>query len=136
MIKKRGLPLTIFLASAALLGVRTSAQTLPDSLEYKIDKIVNLTKLTSPGAVIAIVRNDSVLFEKGYGLANAEYNIKNTPQSIYYICSLAKQFTAYSIILLADQNKLKLDDDITLYLPWAKNFGQPSESAPPRKPGA
>ncbi|MGH2565057.1 MAG: serine hydrolase domain-containing protein, partial [Ginsengibacter sp.] len=85
---------------------------------------MGLTKQASPGAVIAIVRNDSVLFEKGYGMANAEYNISNTPESIYYICSLAKQFTAYSIILLADQHKLKLDDDITLYLPWTKNFGE------------
>src|SRR5205814_1127204 len=51
-------------------------------------------------------------------MANLEYNIINTPQTIYHMASVSKQFTAYSIVLLAQQGKLNLDDDIHKYLSW------------------
>ncbi|HKG08002.1 MAG TPA: serine hydrolase domain-containing protein, partial [Pedobacter sp.] len=71
-----------------------------------------------PGCVIGIVRNDSLIYARGYGLANMEYNVPNTPETIYHMASVSKQFTAYSIVLLAKQGKLQLDDDIHKYLPW------------------
>jgi CubicO group peptidase (beta-lactamase class C family) len=62
--------------------------------------------------------NDQLVYSKGYGLANMEYNIANTPETIFHMASVSKQFTAYSIILLARQGKLQLDDDIHKYLSW------------------
>jgi len=64
------------------------------------------------------VRNDSLLFSKGYGMANLEYGIPITPQTIFHIASVSKQFTAYSILLLERQGKLSLEDDIHKYLNW------------------
>jgi CubicO group peptidase (beta-lactamase class C family) len=58
------------------------------------------------------------VFAKGYGLADLEYNIKNTDSTIFHMASISKQFTAFSIVLLARAGKLKLDDDIHKYLPW------------------
>lgn len=96
-----------------------SAQSIPDSLIRKINKLFRQWDNTnSPGCAVGIVRNDSLIFAKGYGMANLEYSIDNTPATIFHMASISKQFTAYSIILLASQGKLKLDDDIRMYLPW------------------
>ncbi|NRF39658.1 serine hydrolase [Pedobacter foliorum] len=95
------------------------AQALPDSITKKVDGLfAKWNTLSSPGCVIGIVRNDSLIYAKGYGLANIEYGVSNTPETIYHMASVSKQFTAYAIVLLAKQGKLKLDDDIHKYLPW------------------
>lgn len=92
---------------------------LPDSTTKKIDALFKKWDTpNSPGCVIGIVRNDSLIYAKGYGLANMEYGVANTPETIYHIASVSKQFTAYAIVLLARQGKLQLDDDIHKYLPW------------------
>ncbi|TCD01196.1 class A beta-lactamase-related serine hydrolase [Pedobacter psychroterrae] len=96
-----------------------SAQSLPDSVAKKVDNLfAKWDKPNSPGCVIGIVRNDSLIYAKGYGQANIEYNVPNSPETIYHMASVSKQFTAYAIVLLARQGKLQLDDDIHKYLPW------------------
>ena len=97
----------------------TSAQSLPDSTIKKIDSLFSKWNNNySPGCTVGIVRNDSLIFSKGYGMANLEYEIPNSPATIYHMASVSKQFTAYSIVLLARQGKLQLEDDIHKYLPW------------------
>ena len=96
-----------------------SAQSLPDSVINKIDSLFSKwNNSNSPGCTVGIVRNDSIIFSKGYGMANLEYEIPNSPATIFHMASVSKQFTAYSIVLLARQGKLQLDDDIHKYLPW------------------
>ncbi len=98
---------------------KSFAQTLPDSTIKKIDSLFQKWNNTfSPGCTIGIVMNDQLVFSKGYGMANLEYGIPNTPQTIYHMASVSKQFTAYSIVLLAKEGKLSLDDDIRKWLPW------------------
>jgi len=99
--------------------IKLSAQTLPDSITQKIDNLFkqwNTDK--SPGCAVGVVRNDSLIYAKGYGMANLEYGIAITPETIFHMASVSKQFTAFSILLLAKQGKLKLDDDIHTWLPW------------------
>jgi CubicO group peptidase (beta-lactamase class C family) len=99
--------------------LKVNAQTLPDTITKKIDGLfAKWNTPNTPGCVIGIVRNDSLIYAKGYGLANIEYGVPNTPETIYHMASVSKQFTAYAIVLLAGQGKLKLDDDIHKYLPW------------------
>jgi CubicO group peptidase (beta-lactamase class C family) len=118
---------TIFLSawlSFAIAG-NLSAQSLPDSTIKKIDALFSKwDNAQSPGCVVGIVRNDSLIFAKGYGMANLEYGIPNTPGTIFHMASVSKQFTAYSIVLLAEQGKLNLDDDIRKYLPWFPDLGK------------
>jgi len=98
---------------------KIAAQAISDSITQKIDNLFkqwNTEK--SPGCAIGIVRNDSLIYAKGYGMANMEYGIAITPETIFHMASVSKQFTAFSILLLAKQGKLKLDDDIHAYLPW------------------
>ncbi len=116
-IQKWGFFIMLFIAGPVIN--KSFAQTLPDSTIKKIDAIFKKwDNVSSPGCTIGIVMNDQLVYSKGYGLANLEYGIVNTPQTIFHMASVSKQFTAYSIILLAAQGKLSLDDDMHKYLPW------------------
>jgi CubicO group peptidase (beta-lactamase class C family) len=94
-------------------------QPIPDSTLKKLDQLfAKWNRPNTPGCAVGIIRNDSLIFSKGYGMANLEYDIPNTPATIYHMASVSKQFTAFSIVLLARQGRLNLDDDIRRYLPW------------------
>ena len=54
----------------------------------------------SPGAAVAVVRDGAIIYKKGYGMANLEYDIPNSSSTIFHIASVSKQFTAFSILLL------------------------------------
>jgi len=116
--------IALMIIASTFLGVHTGySQSLPDSMKIKVDSIFGRwDSAGQPGCVVGIVKDNALIYAKGYGLANVEDNIPNTPQSVYYICSLAKQFTGYAIVLLARQGKLKLEDDIRLYLPWLPDY--------------
>jgi CubicO group peptidase (beta-lactamase class C family) len=80
--------------------------------------------ITTPRDVSAgIVQGDKLVYAKGFGLANLENGLPNTPQSIFYMCSVSKQFTGYAISLLAGEGKINIDNDIHAYLPWMAGFG-------------
>jgi CubicO group peptidase (beta-lactamase class C family) len=93
--------------------------------EKQIDQLMSAYTLPgSPGASIAVAKEGRILFSKGYGSANPEYDIPNTPGTIFHVASISKQFTAFAIALLADEGKLSLDEDIRTYLPEMPDFGQ------------
>ncbi|MFC1544075.1 serine hydrolase domain-containing protein [Gemmatimonadota bacterium] len=71
----------------------------------------------SPGFALGIFKDGRIIYARGYGMANLEYNIPNTPQTVFRIGSLSKQFTAMCVALLAEQGKLSLDDDIRKFFP-------------------
>jgi CubicO group peptidase (beta-lactamase class C family) len=103
----------------SLFTFYTSAQVLPDSTITKIDKLFADWKANNgPGFTIGIVRNDSLIYSQGYGMANMEYSIPNSPETIYHMASVSKQFTAYCILLLEKQGRLNLHDDVRKYLSW------------------
>jgi CubicO group peptidase (beta-lactamase class C family) len=112
-----GCLLTFIVFGAALQGV--TAQTLPPKITDKIDSLFSQwDKTSSPGCAVGVVRNDSLIFSKGYGTANLEYGVPITPETIFHMASVSKQFTAYSILLLERQGKLSLEGDIHKYLNW------------------
>lgn len=114
LIKSAILLVTAFFTTATIC-----AQSIPDSVTKKIDSLfAKWNTANSPGCTIGIVRNDSLIYAKGYGQANLEYGIANTPETIFHMASISKQFTAWAILLLAKQGKLSLDDDIRKYLHW------------------
>jgi CubicO group peptidase (beta-lactamase class C family) len=78
----------------------------------------------TPGAAVAIVKDGVIIYKKGYGSANLEYDIPITPSTIFHIASVSKQFTVFSILLLEKQGKLSLDDDIRKYIPEVPDFGK------------
>lgn len=106
-----------------VIYVGCNRPALPDH-EKEIDYLVSaMIKADGPGCAIAVAKGGQILFSKGYGSANPEYNIPNTPTTIFHVASVSKQFTAFAIALLADQGKIALDDDIRKYLPELHDFG-------------
>lgn len=71
----------------------------------------------SPGLVIAVIKSGKIISKHAYGMANLEYHIRNTPDTIFNIGSVSKQFTAFAIYLLASEGKLSLDDNARKYIP-------------------
>jgi CubicO group peptidase (beta-lactamase class C family) len=92
--------------------------------EKQVDQLMSLlTMPDKPGATIVVAKGDQLLLNKGFGLANPEYNIPNGQKTIFHIASVSKQFTAFAIAMLADQGKLSVDDEVRKYIPELSDFG-------------
>src|ERR1700757_26684 len=68
---------------------------------------------------VLVARGGQVLFSKGYGSANLEWSVPNTPDTKFRLGSVTKQFTAASILLLEERGKLGVNDPVNKYLPDA-----------------
>ena len=79
----------------------------------------------SPGAAVVVVKDGTVVYQHGYGCADLEHRIPITPQTLFDVASVAKQFTGLSVAMLVQQRKLSLDDDIHKQLPDVPDFGKP-----------
>ncbi len=80
--------------------------------------------IDSPGASLGIIRDGKLIYARGYGQANLEYSIPNTPNSIFRIASTSKQFTAACIVLLSQQNKLSLDATLDTFFPKFPSYAK------------
>ncbi len=100
------------------------SQTLTDKSK-KIDEVLSLAhkyRLFNGTALVA--ENGKVIYKKGFGLANMEWGIPNTPDTRFRLGSITKQFTAMLILQLAEQGKVKLDGKLSEYLPdYRKDIG-------------
>ena len=83
------------------------------------------TGVEKPGCAVVIAKDGSVAYEKGYGMANLEHHIKITPQTVFDVASVAKQFTGLGVAMLIERGKLKTDEDIRSVLPRVPDFGRP-----------
>lgn len=91
--------------------------------EAAVDSLMAVYGADGPGGVVAVVRSGEVVFAKGYGLADVEHGVPNTPATPYHLASISKQFTAFAVALLADQGRLSLDDDVRDHVPEVPDFG-------------
>ena len=71
----------------------------------------------SAGCGVGVNRNGTMVFERGYGMANLEQKGADPPATIFDPASIAKPFTALSVMLLAEQGKLSLDDEVWKHVP-------------------
>ena len=78
-----------------------------------------------PGCALAVSRHDTVVLERGWGSANLEHTVSITPATIFEAGSVSKQFTAAAALILAQQGKLSLDDDVRKYLPELPVYNAP-----------
>ena len=94
------------------------------NLENKIDAVFKDIKKTDPGVSIALLKNNEIIVQRNYGLANLEYQIPVTNKTVFHAASVSKQFTAFAILLLEEEGKLSLDDDIRKHIPEMHNFNK------------
>jgi len=108
------------------LGTPARAQQAAgDPLPARVDRVfAQWDRPGSPGCAVGVSRDGRVLYTHGYGAANLEYDVPITAASIFESGSVAKQFTAAAIVLLAQDGKLSLDDDIRRYVPEVPDFGE------------
>ncbi len=111
--------LVCLLCVVLLQSPSIARQAYPHTKETdQVDSLfVTWDKKGSPGAAIGIVKDGRIIYARGYGMANLEYDIPNTPQTVFRIGSTSKHFTAMGIALLIEQGRISPDDDIRLYLP-------------------
>ncbi|RLD50384.1 MAG: hypothetical protein DRI97_17120 [Bacteroidetes bacterium] len=106
------------------LAIQANAQ-LSESQSQAIDSLfLEWNKPFRPGGAIGIMQDGKTVFSKAYGLASMEYLVPNTAGTIFNTASVSKQFTAMGIIVLHQQGKLSVDDDIRIYLPELPDFGE------------
>ena len=124
-------------AAQAILAQGQAVDALPDdrqsakehadatSLTARTDRLFAAwDKPGSPGGALAVVQDGKVVYRRGYGTANLEYGIPITPATIFEVASVSKQFTAFTVQLLAQEHRLSLDDDVRKYLPELHDFGK------------
>lgn len=113
---------SIGFALCAAIPTTLAAQQAGD-LGPKIDAIFARFDRNTPGCGVGLAKDGKPLFVKGYGAANLEYGTMNTDSTVFESGSVAKQFTSAAVVLLAQDGKLSLDDDIRKYLPEVPAFG-------------
>ncbi|WP_405606104.1 serine hydrolase [Polaribacter sp. Asnod1-A03] len=88
------------------------------SLESKIDNILESQFKSNETGVSALVAKDGkVVYRKAFGKANLELDVAMTPENVFQVGSITKQFTAVSILMLLEEGKLNLEDEITKFIP-------------------
>jgi len=86
-------------------------------LETWFESVIEYDRI--PGISLAIVHDQDLVYANGFGYIDDQREVKATPETIYGICSISKQFTAIAVMQLRDSGKLDLDDPVAKYLPWS-----------------
>lgn len=108
----------VLISLLSLAAVPALAESTQSDLASYADRLLAETyPAGEPGAAVLVAHQGKVVLRKGYGLANPELNVPIRPDMVFEIGSVAKQFTAAGILMLADRGLLSVEDDITKHLP-------------------
>ena len=123
-LPRQGWGVLFLYAALFLLAVQNAV--LAQDKPAKIEEALTLAhKYGQFNGSVLVAENGKVIYKKGFGLANMEWNIPNTPATKFRLGSITKQFTSMLILQLAEQGKLKLDGKISDYLPdYRQDIGQ------------
>jgi CubicO group peptidase (beta-lactamase class C family) len=93
-------------------------EPVPEEPAARVDQLMmEYTGDDVPGGSVMVMKDGEVIFQEEYGMANLTYDIPFQNNTLHNIGSTSKQFTAFAILLLAEQGKLSLDDDIRQHIP-------------------
>lgn len=106
-----------------LYGNLSAQKNSPASITKQADSLVALYAApTTPGVAVAVVQENRIVYSNQRGIANLEYDIPITDSTEFHVASVSKQFTAFLALMLEDEGKLSMDDDIRKYLPELKEL--------------
>lgn len=112
-------------AAALLLAlpIALQAQSVPAS---RVDSVfARWASTTSPGCAVGVARDGRPVLARAYGMANLEYDVANTSETVFEAGSVSKQVTAAAVILLAQRGALSLDDPVRRWVPELPDYGAP-----------
>jgi CubicO group peptidase (beta-lactamase class C family) len=117
----------VFAITLIRIATPASAQVAGEPLSgltAHVDKVFEKWNRTdSPGCAVSVMKDGRIVYKHGYGMADLDHNVAITTSTVFHAASMSKQFTAAAILLLAQQGKLSLDDDVRKYIPELPDFG-------------
>ena len=116
--------MTRVLVLAAFFAAALEAQPA-ESKQAQADRIFSAFNTHTPGCAVGVAYRGEVALKSGYGMADLERNAPITADTVFESGSVAKQFTATALLLLAQQGKISLDDPPRKYLPELPDYGTP-----------
>jgi CubicO group peptidase (beta-lactamase class C family) len=104
--------------AAALLLIFLVTATAQNGSTAQIDEFVKaeMQRQHLPGVSLAIVKDGTLVYAKGYGYSNVEHQVPVKPETIFQSGSVGKQFTATAVMMLVEEGKVSLDEKISKYL--------------------
>src|SRR5262249_38389145 len=105
---------------------QTASANGQNDITSRVDKLfTRWDRPDSPGCALGVIKDGKLIYKRGYGMANLEHDIPISPTTVFNVASASQQFTAMSVLLLAKQGKLLLDDDVRKYLPEMPAYQAP-----------
>jgi CubicO group peptidase (beta-lactamase class C family) len=118
------MPRLLLIALSLFLAGSLPAQLGP-AMRARIDSLFSPWNRTdSPGCALAVVHKGELIYKKGYGMADLEHGAPIDPQTVFYAGSVSKQFVAFCILLLEEEGKLNLEDDIRKHVQELPDYGR------------
>src|SRR5687768_7366350 len=117
------IPACCALIVAVLVAASATAQ--PGISEKTVDAVFSRWTTSTPGCAVGVAVGGKPVLMKAYGMADLEHDVPNTPDTIFESGSVAKQFTAMAILLLAEDGRLSLDDQVRKHIPELPDYGVP-----------
>jgi len=103
-------------------AIHAAAESMPTQVDQLFERY---DRADSPGCAVGVIRDGKLVHAKGYGMASIELGVSNSTKTVFEVGSLAKPFTAASVLIAAKQGHLSLDDDIRKFLPEIRDYGTP-----------
>lgn len=122
---------TIRIALACILAgfqlLQAASAALDDAdRRHQVDAVfAEYNQTHGPGMAVGVYQHGRPLYLQGYGMADLQNPTVIDPNTVFHVASMSKHFTAFAVLLLADEGKLDLDADIRRYLPGLPDFGKP-----------
>jgi CubicO group peptidase (beta-lactamase class C family) len=103
----------------ALIVFRLFGASLVTAQPDLVDEYIQaeMKKRYIPGLALVVIRDGEVVKMKGYGFANLEHDVPVTPDTVFELASITKQFTAAAVMVLVEEGKIRVADPIAYYLP-------------------
>jgi CubicO group peptidase (beta-lactamase class C family) len=110
-------------ALAATGGAQAADPTDPASRVARV--MAAYDRADSPGCTVGVIKDGAFVHLRGYGMANLEHGVPLGPDTVFDIGSTSKQFTAAAIVLLAQEGRLSLDDEVRKHVTELPDYGRP-----------
>lgn len=128
-IECRPMKIRLSLLLPVLAGVVVVAQVAEPpqavSREAAVDKVFAAWNSATPGCAVGVAERGTSVLQRAYGMAELEHSVANRPETIFEAGSVSKQFTAAAMLLLAQDGKVSLDDDVRKYVPELPAYDTP-----------
>jgi CubicO group peptidase (beta-lactamase class C family)/pimeloyl-ACP methyl ester carboxylesterase len=108
----------LWLILGPLVWFSVAQSPQPDFADLEVTAKEEMLETNTPGAAVAVVSGDRVVFAQGFGVANIETGAPVTTETLFQIGSLTKMFTAAMLVRLAEEGKVKLNESVGRYVPW------------------